>query len=195
MPFRASSMGSGRPIRNSSVCQSNSTASASRRRRSASCGRSSSAATRRSLSRIERRAASVGCAVRTGRTASLPTASATTSAGTPASTIRATARSSQPPPVSRWRSSARPRCTCSVTLARWKYDVNARTTLIVVGRSIALSCSSTAAGSSVKAPTLAWPRTISTRSNSSGPSLRTNVSPSSVVSRRMSARSTSSATG
>ena len=82
--------------------------------------RSSNSATRRSLSRIDRCAASVGWAVRTGRTASEPTAALTTSSGRPAALMRETARCIHPPPSSRCRSRVRPRCTCSVTFARWK---------------------------------------------------------------------------
>ena len=84
--------GSGRSSRSSSVCQSRSMTSASRR----SCRRgrrrlpgvSSSSATARSLVRIERRAASVGWAVNTGRTASRATASAQLARRQPGGLIR-----------------------------------------------------------------------------------------------------------
>ena len=78
MALRASSAGSGRTTRSSSVCQSRSMISASRRSWRRPVGRScraasSSSAIRRSLLSTRRRAASVGCAVKTGRTLRLRT--------------------------------------------------------------------------------------------------------------------------
>ena len=68
-----------------------------RRRRPGPTRASSSSATARSLTRIERRAASVGCAVKTGRTASRSGGRGDLGRpGCPRSRIRAAARSSQP---------------------------------------------------------------------------------------------------
>ncbi len=78
--LRASSMGSGGSTRISSVCQSSSTASSSRLVRRRPSGSSSRAATRRSLSIVDRRATSVGWAVNTGRTAMCRSPSSTSSA-------------------------------------------------------------------------------------------------------------------
>ena len=75
----------------------------------------------RSLVRIERRAASVGWAVKTGRTASRPAAAAISAAGTPRSRDQL-GGPVQPAAVAGRgaRRSSRARCTCSVMLARWK---------------------------------------------------------------------------
>src|SRR4051812_43746875 len=101
----------------------------------------------------------------------------------PSDWMRSSAWCSQPPCSRRRRTIPRPRCTCSVTLARWKYVEKARTRRAVVARSSADS------GPSSSPPSArASARTASTRSSSSWPSCRTSVSPSSVVSRRMSAR-------
>ncbi len=62
-------------------------------------GSSSRAATRRSLSSVDRRATSVGCAVNTGRTVTCGSSSASVAASTPASAIRVSACATHRPGV------------------------------------------------------------------------------------------------
>jgi len=193
--LRASSTGSGRSSRSSSVCQTRSTIAASRR----SCRRrmigspapsaSSTSPTARSLSRIERRLASVGCAVKTGRTARARRASVRRSAPTLVLTS-ATASASQPCSGGR-PASPRTRCTCSARFARWKYAEKARTSEIAVGSGASPSSrrSSVSAPGSSAFDALVSPRTRSTSSSSCSPSCRTSDSPSSAPTRRTSARS------
>lgn len=183
MALRASSVGSGRATRSSSVCQMRSMFSASRRsaRRRSPSGLSSSSATLRSLVRTERRAASVGCAVKTGRTPRLPAVSRRCSGS--ASLSMSAVRARMLPSAARRAPSSRPRWTCSVTFARWKYVEKARTSLAAVARSVSPRSRAAASPSErVRA------RTRSTRSSSSCPSCRTRVSPRRSPRRRMSAR-------
>ena len=133
----------------------------------------------RSLSSTDRRAASVGCAVNTGRAASRPTPSRTSpgssSPASSAAAIRRTARASGPPSL-RWTARrSRLRCTCSVTLARWKYVENARASLIAVAQ---VDADEELLGGLGGVGRGAVRRTCSTRSSSSGPSWRTRVCPS-----------------
>jgi hypothetical protein len=97
-------------------------------------GSSSSSAMRRSLTSTERRLASVGCAVKTGRALIRANPSATSAAVTPpdSSAARMTAPASArgPPPAARAAVCARARCTCSAMLARWKYNENARASVV-----------------------------------------------------------------
>ncbi len=193
MAVRASSFGSGRDTRSSSVCHNRSTSSARRRATrgpSAATRRGSSAACTRSAilrssSSTERRVASVGWAVKTGRYSSrsrteitsarsmLPSASA--------SPIRpaAAARGPSAPLVSSCQ-----RCSCSVTLTSWKYAVNARASSTAVASSTSLSRACNGPSSSSRARL----RTRSTRASSSGPSCRVSASPSSPPSWRTEAR-------
>ena len=101
-------------------------------------GSSSSSAMRRSLTRTERREASVGCAVNTGRALIRAKPSATSSALTsPASSaarIATPASASGPPVLARAAVRARERCTCSAMLARWKYSENARARVVAASR-------------------------------------------------------------
>lgn len=145
-------------------------------------GVSRSSATRRSLLRTERRAASVGWAVNTGRTFRFRTVSRRCSAS--ASLSRSAVRARRLPSAARRARSSRPRCTCSVTFARWKYVEKARTSLAAVSSSVSPSRRAAASPSS-----RVRRRTFSTSSRSSGPSWRTSVSPRRSPSRRMSARS------
>ena len=103
-------------------------------------------ATARSLVRIERRAASVGCAVNTGRIASRPTAALTS----PHADAPVGDQLGGPvEPAARRRRGARrrsrARCTCSVMLARWKYVEKARASWMPVGTSTSASRSAAAA--------------------------------------------------
>ncbi len=184
MALRASSVGSGRATRSSSVCQMRSMFSARRRsvrRRSVASGWSRSSATLRSLVRTERRAASVGWAVKTGRTPRLRAVWARCSGS--ASLSMSAVRARMPPSAARRARSSRPRWTCSVTLARWKYVEKARTSLVAVARSVSPRSRAAASPSDrVRA------RTRSTRSSSSSPSWRTRVSPRRSPRRRISAR-------
>ena len=136
MEFTASSSGSGRPRRSSSVCHSKSMASAKRSFLIWLSGCSSNCAIVVILLKTDRRAASVGCAVNTGRTEklssqfckslvekSLPSrwALAIFSIALPShepSDLCSTARSFD-------------RFTCSATFAKLKKLLNARTREIV----------------------------------------------------------------
>lgn len=184
MALRASSVGSGRATRSSSVCQMRSMLSARRRsarRRSVGSVLSSSSAILRSLVRTERRAASVGCAVKTGRTPRLAAVCRRCSGS--ASFSMSAVRARMLPSAARRARSSRPRWTCSVTLARWKYVEKARTSFAAVARSVSPRRRAAASPSDrVRA------RTCSTRSRRSGPSCRTRVSPRRSPRRRMSAR-------
>lgn len=192
MALRASSAGSGRTTRSSSVCQMRSMFSASlmswRRRSASMTGVSRSAAMRRSLLSTERRAASVGCAVKTGRTLRFLTVSRRCSGS--ASLSRSAVRARSPPSAARRSRISWARWTCSVTLARWKYVEKARTSCAAVSRSVSPR-SWAAASPSVRVRA----RTRSTRSRRSWPSWRTRVSPSRSPRRRMSARSSGLAAG
>lgn len=162
MALRASSVGSGRATRSSSVCQMRSMFSARRRsaRRRSPSGLSSSSATLRSLVSTERRAASVGCAVKTGRTPRLPAVARRCSGS--ASFSMSAVRARMLPSAARRAASSRPRWTCSVTFARWKYVEKARTSLAAVARSVSPRSRAAASPSErVRA------RTCSTRSSSS----------------------------
>ena len=73
----------------------------------------------RSRASVVRLAASVGWAVKTGRTASRAALSATTRRSMPDASMASATRANHPPCCLTDRR-ARPRCTCSTTLARWK---------------------------------------------------------------------------
>ena len=154
----------------------------------ADVGSSSKSATRRNFNSTERRAASVGCAVNTGRTFSRAAMSATWSDGTAAADTRSATWASSPPNSARSAASVRARCTCSAMFARWKNVLNARASKPAVSTSVPSSNWAAAAGS-VRTNV----RTRSTCSSRSAPSWRTRLSPSSVPSRRISARRAESA--
>ena len=97
----ASSIGSGRSKRNSSVCHNNSISSASRRLFSGAFFASSKSAIVASLLKIDLRAASVGCAVKTGRTESDATLLANSSLEIFCSAIRLDARCNHDSPFTR----------------------------------------------------------------------------------------------
>lgn len=133
-------------------------------------------------SSVVRRAASVGCAVNTGRTETRDAISAISLVESPASVTAAAARASHPRPVPA-ASRARDRWTCSVTLARWKYATNART------RRVASSMVRASSNRAVSSRSRLLPaRTVSTRSRTCWPSTRVSVSPSNPTTRRMSFR-------
>ncbi len=115
-------------------------------------GSSSSSAMRRSLTSTDRREASVGWAVKTGRALIRANPSATSAAVTsPASRAAriATPASARGPPVlARAAVCARDRCTCSAMLARWKYSENARARVVASARGSSSISAAAASGSS-----------------------------------------------
>ena len=149
--------------------------------------RARTSAIARSLPSTDWRCASVGCAVNVGLTSRRDSA-VSSSFGSASATSRSTTscRGPRPSACTAARSSAR--CSCSARLARWKYVANARPSTAAVPGSSSPSRSRISV-SPLSGTSRTSRRTFSTSSSMSSPCWAATVRPSSVESRRMSARS------